>query len=351
MAGLLEDPGVSDYAKREALLWEPADRGAVVCNLCAHRCRVGEGKTAICAVRRNEGGRLYTLVYGKAIAAHVDPIEKKPIFHLRPGARVFSIATAGCNFRCSFCQNWDISQISKGSDGRIIGERLMPEEVVAAARRTGCTAIAYTYSEPTIFFEYALDTCRLGAAEGMANIFVSNGYMTREMLEMARPYLHAANIDLKGFDDRRYRRVMGGTLQPVLDSIRTLNEMGIWLEVTTLVIPTQNDSDEELRRCAEFIAGVSPDIPWHLSAFHPDYKMTDVPRTPAETLHRAYRIGREAGLRYVYTGNLPGDAHESTFCHVCGERLIARRGFRVTQINLQDGRCPRCSTPLPGRDL
>jgi pyruvate formate lyase activating enzyme len=342
----MEGPGV-----REALLWEPVDGGAVVCNLCAHRCRLGEGKTAICAVRRNQGGRLYTMVYGKAIAAHIDPIEKKPFFHLRPGATALSIATAGCNFRCSFCQNWSISQISKGATGEIIGEQLPPEQVVAAALKAGCRAIAYTYTEPTIFFEYALETSRLAAREGIANLFVSNGYMTREMLQMIRPYLHGANIDLKGFDDRHYRRVMGGLLRPVLDTLRNLKELGVWLEVTTLVIPGQNDSDEELRGCAGFLAGLGPEIPWHISAFHPDYKMVDVASTPRETLHRAYRIGKEAGLRYVYTGNLPGDEYESTLCHKCGEMLLQRYGFKVVRNRLKAGACPRCATPLDGRDL
>jgi pyruvate formate lyase activating enzyme len=336
----------------EALLWEPLDGGRVRCNLCAHRCVISDGHVGICRVRCNQGGRLYTMVYELAVSGAVDPIEKKPLFHFLPGTTSFSVATPGCNFSCKFCQNWDISQMPKEFEGRIEGTRLPPKRVVELAVSRGCRSISYTYTEPTIFFEYAYDTAREATAVGLKNVFVTNGFMTPEMLEMMDGYLHAANVDLKSFSDEFYRRVCGGRLQPVLDSIALMHKMGIWVEVTTLVVPGSNDSEEELRSIAEFVAGVSRDIPWHVSRFHPDYKMTDRGATPISVIRRAVEIGREAGLKFVYAGNVPGEESESTFCPKCGTALIRRHGFWILETRYtvsEDGsaRCPNCREAIP----
>ncbi|MEA1927441.1 MAG: AmmeMemoRadiSam system radical SAM enzyme, partial [Candidatus Auribacterota bacterium] len=312
---------------KEALLYSKLEDNTVLCTLCAHRCLITEGKRGLCGVRENRGGKLYSLVYGKAIATHVDPIEKKPLFNFLPGSRAFSVATVGCNMTCLHCQNADISQ-SPRTTGNIIGQDISPEELVDAAEKSNCRTIAYTYTEPTIFFEYALDTARLASARGMKNIFVTNGFMTAEALEMINPVLDGANVDLKSFRDDFYREICGGRLQPVLDTIRKMYELGIWLEVTTLIIPGHNDSEEELESIARFLSGISPDIPWHVSAFYPTYRLTSAPRTPVSTLQRAREIGQSAGLRYVYTGNIPGDDGENTYCSNCGKVIIERNGYR-----------------------
>ncbi len=331
--------------RRPAVLSHPLADKWVRCDLCAHRCRIPPGKSGICAVRVNDDGNLYTLVYGKAITAHVDPMEKKPLFHFLPGSMIFSIATAGCNFHCDFCQNWDISQMSKGPHGQISGDAFPPDQVVAAARRTGCRSIAYTYSEPTIFFEYAYDVAQLAHKAGMKNVFVTNGYQTPETVALMKGVIDAANVDLKAFRDATYRKVCGARLQPVLDAITLLHEAGIWVEVTTLVVPGQNDSPSELRDIAHFIAGVSPDMPWHISRFHPDYKMMDVGPTPKETLLRAVEVGKEEGLHYVYVGNLPGAGHEDTHCPSCGQTVIRRFGYSVRN-ELRGDTCPHCGATL-----
>jgi pyruvate formate lyase activating enzyme len=340
---------------KEALLYEKLDEQRVRCKLCAHRCSIAEGRKGICLVRENQGGVLNTLVYGIPLSQAVDPIEKKPLFHFYPGSTAFSIATAGCNFRCAFCQNADISQMPRDR-GQIMGRQASPEEVVRAAKRYGSKSIAYTYTEPTIFFEYSYDIARLAHAEGIASVYVTNGYMTREMLELFQgvsnghePWLHGANVDLKAFRDETYKKVCGARLQPVLDSLRNMKELGVWIEVTTLVVPDMNDSDAELRDIAQFIANeLGVETPWHVSRFHPDYKMYDRGSTPADTLRRAYDLGREAGLRYVYVGNMPGAHLEDTYCPVCEKRVIGRWGFQVTQRNIQDGKCTHCGASIDG---
>jgi pyruvate formate lyase activating enzyme len=333
---------------KEAMLYEQGPKGRLVCNLCAHRCKLGEGKLGICGVRENRDGVLYTLVYGLVIAGHVDPIEKKPLFQFAPGSLSMSIATPGCNFRCVHCQNWSISQATKKSRPMANGDAISPEQLVALAKHHNCKTIAYTYTEPTIFFDYAFETAQLASAEGISNVFVTNGYMTPEALDAIHPHLHAANVDLKAFRDKTYRRKMGGTLQPVLDSIRKMKQQGVWLEVTTLVIPTLNDSDEELRDIADFIKSVGSEIPWHISRFHPDHNLMDLPPTPVSTLSRAREIGLEAGLRYVYTGNIPGDVGEHTFCYSCGALLIKRFGFQVLENRIEGSRCPDCGASIDG---
>lgn len=332
---------------KEALLFSKLEDNKVLCCLCAHRCLIPEGKPGLCGVRENRDGKLYSLVYGRAIATHVDPIEKKPLFNFLPGSLAFSVATVGCNMTCLHCQNADISQVPSRS-GRIMGEDISPEQLVEAAEKNGCRTIAYTYTEPTIFFEYALDTARLSRDQGLKNIFVTNGYMTAEALEMIAPVLDGANVDLKSFRDDFYREICGGRLQPVLDTIKRMHELGIWIEVTTLVIPGHNDSDQELESIARFLSDISPDIPWHVSAYYPTYKLTASPRTPVSTLRKARDIGCDAGLHYVYTGNIPGDNGENTFCHNCGQKIIERTGYRVGTVNIQDGKCAFCSTPAAG---
>jgi len=332
---------------KEAMLYEKLSDNKVRCNLCAHHCVITEGKKGICKVRENRDGTLYTLVYGRTISQHVDPVEKKPLLHFYPGSTAYSIATPGCNFRCRWCQNWEISQMARERHF-IMGEEASPEQVVAAAQQASCQSIAYTYTEPTVFFEYAYDTARLAHETGLANIYVTNGYMTKEMLETFQPYLDAANVDLKAFRDETYRKYVGARLQPVLDAIKVMKRLGIWLEVTTLVIPGINDDDGELKDAADFVADeLGVETPWHISRFFPAYKMTDVPSTPVETLHRAREIGLEAGLRYVYMGNVPGAAN--TVCHECGKMLIQRSGYRILENHIQpDGRCPNCGTPVAG---
>jgi pyruvate formate lyase activating enzyme len=332
---------------KEAMLYEKLSDNKVRCNLCAHHCVIPDGKRGVCLVRENRGGTLHTLVYGRTISQHVDPVEKKPLLHFHPGTTAYSIATPGCNFRCRWCQNWEISQMVRERHF-IMGEEASPKQIVAAARRAGCRSIAYTYTEPTIFFEYAYDTARLAHGDGLANIYVTNGYMTEEMLETFDPYLDAANVDLKAFRDETYRRYVGARLQPVLDAMKVMKRLGIWLEVTTLVIPGVNDDPAELRDAASFVAQeLGVETPWHISRFFPAYEMTDVPSTPVETLHRAREIGLEAGLRYVYVGNVPGEAN--TACHECGKMLIRHSGYRILENHVQpDGRCPACGTPVAG---
>ncbi|MFO7783385.1 MAG: AmmeMemoRadiSam system radical SAM enzyme [Desulfatiglandales bacterium] len=332
---------------KEAYLYKKTDKGGVQCSLCNHRCRIKEGKKGICGVRENHGGTLFSLVYGKVIARHVDPIEKKPLFHFLPGSLSYSMATVGCNFHCLFCQNSDISQMPV-DHGRVMGEDMPPEALVDEAEQSGSATIAYTYTEPTIYFELALDTARLASVRGIRNVFVTNGYMTRECLEEIHPDLHAANVDLKAFTDGFYKEQCGARLAPVLRTIETMKQQGIWIEITTLLIPGLNDDPGELRDLAAFIAGVDPGIPWHISRFHPTYRLNDIGATKSTLIHQARDIGLEAGLEYVYTGNLPGDDGERTVCHACGELLIDRWGFSVGSNRIEDGSCPGCGVKIPG---
>jgi len=332
---------------KEAYLYEKQDHNRVRCFLCNHRCLIKDGDKGICGVRENRDGSLVSLVYDRVIAAHTDPIEKKPLFHFLPGTRSYSVATVGCNFRCLFCQNADISQMP-ADHHRIFGEEMTARMIVSEAVREGSATIAYTYTEPTVYFELALDTARLAVEKGIRNIFVSNGYMSRECLEEIHPDLHGANIDLKAFSDKFYKKQCGAKLDPVLKTLATMKELGIWLEVTTLLIPGLNDSADELRMLSRFLADLDPNIPWHISRFYPTYKLLNIPPTPAETIHRARDLGYEAGLRYVYSGNLPGDEGEKTLCHHCGEILIDRFGFSVRENRIRDHRCPRCGENIPG---
>ena len=354
---------------KEAMFYEPLPKGRLRCSLCALYCEIAPGRRGACGVRVNVESTLYTLVYDRVVARHVDPIEKKPFFHFLPATQAYSIATVGCNFRCLHCQNYEISQQPKhkeppvrvAADGpevlcqalrdaaaRIPGEPVTPEQIVAAALRSGCRSIAYTYTEPTIFFELAYDTARIAAAEGLRNLFVTNGYASETAIATIAPYLAAANIDLKSFDDSAHKRMTGAALQPVLDGIRAYKRHGVWVEVTTLIIPGHNDSERELRGIAEFIAGVAPEIPWHVTQFYPTYRLLDRTATPLETLRRAREIGLAAGLQYVYEGNVPGEGGESTRCHACGTMLVERHGYHILANHLRAGCCPGCRAQIPG---
>jgi pyruvate formate lyase activating enzyme len=332
---------------KEAYLYEKLEDQKVRCHLCNHRCLIKDGLKGICGVRENRGGKLFSLVYGQVIARHVDPIEKKPLFHFLPGSTSYSIATAGCNFKCLFCQNADISQMPHDRI-QILGEAMMPDVVLEEALRSRSTTISYTYTEPTIFFEFALDIARPASSRGLRNIFVSNGYMTEECLKEIYPNLHGANVDLKGFSDKYYKEVCGAKLEPVLRTLELMRKMKVWVEVTTLLVPGLNDSKEELQQLAKFLVDLDPDIPWHISRFHPTYRLTNVRSTPPESIRRAKDIGYETGLKYVYTGNLPGDEGEKTFCHQCKELLIDRYGFYVRKNAIANSRCPKCSAEIPG---
>jgi len=340
-------PSSSFETAHEAMLYEKAGDGTCDCFLCAHRCRgIQPGKRGICRVRENRDGALVSLVYGRLIAANADPIEKKPLYHFMPGTMSFSIATAGCNFRCDFCQNWRISQ-TDGSD--IPGQLASPETVVEAAARHRCPSISYTYTEPTIFFEFAYDCAKLAQARGIRNCFVTNGYQSAETVERMAGLIDAANVDLKAFTDAFYRERCKARLQPVLDTIARMHAAGILVEVTTLLIPGYNDDPDELRRLAAFVAGVSPDVPWHVSRYHPDFEFDGAPMTPSETIFRALEIGKEAGLRYVYAGNMPAGKHEHTCCASCGATVIERSGFAARVVGLEGTSCKACGAELPIR--
>ncbi len=332
---------------QEARLYEKRRNNQVKCHLCAHGCLIDDGGRGVCHVRENRGGTLYSLVYGQVLAENRDPIEKKPLYHVAPGTLSYSIATAGCNFRCAWCQNSDISAMPR--ERHIIrGSETPPELIVARAFESRCRSIAYTYTEPTIFFEYAYDVAALAKKKGLLNVLVTNGFMSAEMLETLHPLADAANVDLKSFNDDTYREQVGGRLQPVLDSMKRMKDYGIWVEVTTLVIPQLNDSDEELRQIAQFIArDLGCETPWHISRFFPAYKMTRCEPTPPATLERARCIGEAEGLRYVYLGNL-GREGQDTRCHTCGAVVIERRGLGYTVTHAGDGACPACHTPVAG---
>lgn len=336
--------------KREELrpLYRPAEDGRIECLVCAHACRLKDGRLGLCGVRRRVDEKLVSLVYGRVVADNIDPIEKKPLFHVLPGSLSFSIATPGCNFRCLHCQNSSISQISKNDNVESSGTYRLPESVAKAAVAGGCQSISYTYVEPTVFFEYAYDCCLAGIDHGLKNIFVSNGYMTETVIRALAPLLSAINIDLKSFSDGFYQKVCGARLAPVLEAIRLFKELGVWVEVTTLIIPGMNDSEKELAGIASFLTEVDRNIPWHVTGFYPAYRMSGVPPTSGQILSRAREIGIEKGLHYVYTGNRPGSGGENSYCPSCGTEIIKRYGFRVGADRLIDGRCPGCSEPVSG---
>ncbi len=335
---------------REGDLWERLDEKRIRCFACGHRCPIFEGQPGVCKVRFNSGGRLQ-VPWGYAAGVHSDPIEKKPFFHVHPGALALSFGMLGCDLHCGYCQNWVTSQALRDPRATLNARPVTPGELVRAAVENGAEAVVSTYNEPLITAEWARAVFKEAKAAGLLTGFVSNGNATPEVLDYLRPWLDLYKVDLKSFSDRRYRE-LGGRLEPILDSLRRIHSMGLWLEVVTLVVPGFNDSAEELRQTADFLASISPDIPWHVTAFHQDYKMTGAPNTQPADLLNAVEAGRHAGLRYVYAGNLPGDLAglEDTRCPGCGETLIRRWGYRILDYRLTaEGACPRCAMMIPGR--
>jgi pyruvate formate lyase activating enzyme len=331
---------------REARFWT-AEGEAVRCGLCPHHCRILPGKRGICGVRENREGILQTLVWGRLVAAHVDPVEKKPLFHFLPGTDIFSIAAVGCNLSCRHCQNADISQFPR-EKGEVAGRPATPEEIVRTAVQTGCRSLAFTYTEPTVFIEYALDCAALAREEGLRNVFVTNGYISPEALDAAAPHLDAVNVDLKGWSEEFYHKICGARLRPVLDAIEGYRSRGVWVEVTTLLIPGLNDDEDSLRGIARYLAGLGREIPWHVSRFHPDYRMQDRGPTPLDSLERAWNIGQEEGLLYVYQGNVPAGRGEDTHCPHCRRVVIRRRGFSLAAVDQVSGRCAFCGGAIHG---
>lgn len=342
-------PRKRSLPQRESALYDKLKSRLVRCNVCAFRCVIHPGHVGVCSVRHNVNGVLQVLNYNRVTACHVDPMEKKPLYHFHPGTPAMSLGAPGCNFRCRFCQNFFISQMPL-EERKIEGRPLTPKWVVEEAVRRGCSAIAYTYTEPTVFIEYAEEVAVMAKERGLKNVFVTNGYQTPEVHNLMRPWLDAVNVDLKGINDRFYLKTCSARVGPVKESIKRFHDDGIWTEVSTVVIPGRNDSDEDLRETAAFLAGIDRDIPWHVNAFHPDYQMMDVPPTPVAELRRAAAIGREAGLRYVYIGNVWAPGAEDTLCPGCGATVIRREGMRLTGWNLQQGRCA-CGTTIPGVGL
>lgn len=336
---------------KEAMLYEKLESDNVKCGLCRHGCVIKPQAKGICAVRINEDGVLYSMVYDKVISSNADPIEKKPLFHVAPGTSSYSIATPGCNFKCSFCQNYSISQMPRDR-GVVLGEAIAPRQIAETANNSGCRSIAYTYTEPTIYYELARDTMECAKDLGLLNVFVSNGYMTREALDDCRGLLDAANIDLKSFREEFYKTYCGGRLYGVLDSLKYMKELGIFIEVTTLLIPDLNESEQEIRELARFIKNeLGADTPWHVSRFHPQYRELGRFPTSVETVKFARKIGLEEGLNYVYTGNLPGDEGEKTYCPGCSTVIIDRVGYRIREKNLKNGQCHSCGHQVAGVEM
>jgi len=340
---------------KEAYLYEKLDNNLVKCQLCNQGCVIKPEGRGLCGVRENNEGTLFTRTYGKIIALAIDPIEKKPLFHFLPGSNTLSLALAGCNFKCSFCQNSDISQLTKSDENELGGpasptslgvQDLSPEAIVQMAIENNCPSISYTYTEPTVFFEFAYDTAKIAHERGLKNIFVTNGYMTEKALRMIRPYLDAMNIDLKSSSNEYYRKHCGARIEPVKNNIKLARKMGIWVEVTTLVVPKENDTLSEFKSIAKFISDLGQDIPWHISRFYPAYQMKDHEITPEETLRKAYEIGKKSGLNYVYIGNINDEKTQTTYCPKCGENLIRRVNYQIF-INLKKGeKCPKCGKKL-----
>ena len=347
----------------EAILYKKLENKKVMCTACKQKCVIAPNHTGICGVRQNKDGKLFLLVYGKASAVNIDPVEKKPLYHFLPGTSIFSLGTVGCNFACTFCQNWNLSQAAKDLRFKLLKEKkpevmdielskfgyeLSPKKIVEMCVERNIPSIAYTYNEPTIFFEYLYDASKLAHKSGIKNVLVTNGYESDESLEMLKGYVSAMNIDLKSFNDEFYRKICQAKLEPVLETIKKSHELGIWIEITTLLIPGKNDSEEEVKKIAEFIAGIDKNIPWHISAFHPEYKMTDVPSTSTNFIHKSYNIGKKSGLNYVYVGNIIDDERSGTYCQKCSTLLIRRRGYSSDIEKIQDGKCMKCNEKIAG---
>jgi pyruvate formate lyase activating enzyme len=347
---------------KQARLYEKLGDDLVRCTACSWYCRIAPNQVGICATRLNQKGKLYSLVYGLAISLHLDPVEKKPLYHFYPGEKLLSFGTCGCNFGCLFCQNWEMSNQIKNQKSKIknlkkeltnfikaMSKNITPKEIVEMAVNFGAKGIAYTYNEPAIFVEFAHDCMVLAKKKGLKNVFVSNGFESKESFDYIKDYLDAINIDLKSFQSSFYQKICLAKIEPVKENIKRYFEAGIETEVTTLVIPGYNDSQKELEQIAQFLVSISSDIPWHISAFYPAYKMLDVPPTPVEKLILAYEIGKKAGLKYVYVGNVYDPLRSSTFCSKCGAMLVKREGYLVSIVNLKNGACSKCGERIYGR--
>jgi pyruvate formate lyase activating enzyme len=329
----------------KALYYTPA--GAQVrCDLCPRRCAIADGERGECGVRENRAGVLYSMVYGRAVAVHTDPIEKKPFYHFLPGSQAFSLATAGCNLHCLYCQNWEISQ---RRPEEVESVDLPPDQVVASARQYACPVVAFTYTEPTVYYEYTLDAARLAHEQHLRSVVVSAGYINPEPLRELCQTVDAIKIDFKGFSEGFYQRICSATMRPVLETMKAIHSAGVHLEIVTLVVPTLNDSVEDLRGlCRWIVDEVGPDVPAHFSRFYPLYKLTDLPMTPVETLEQARDIALEEGIHYAYIGNVPGHAGDNTYCHHCGKTIILRQGYTIVENHIVDGKCEFCGQPIPG---
>lgn len=331
-----------------ARLWKKLDGKKVRCGLCSHFCIIEKDSSGKCGVRQNIDGELLTLAYDKVAAVNIDPVEKKPLYHFLPGTRTFSIGTQGCNLGCDFCQNASLSQPPR-ANGKVDGHRATPQSIVANAIEYDAKSISYTYSEPTVFFELMQDTAELAHSRGLKNILVSNGFQSPECISELDGLIDAANIDLKAFSEDFYKNTCEARLAPVLENIKRMHALGWWIEITTLIIPTLNDSPEEFKKIAEFIAReLGSETPWHISRFHPDYKRQNIGPTPVETLKAARKAGFEAGLKYIYIGNITGEEYSGTYCPDCGAEVISRNGFSIRNKGLEKGTCKACGSLLAG---
>ncbi|MBN3037800.1 MAG: AmmeMemoRadiSam system radical SAM enzyme [Candidatus Omnitrophica bacterium] len=337
---------VPSYGKREARYYQQVDSQTVRCQLCPHQCLLINGMRGICRVREAQGGKLYTYVYGNPCSYHVDPIEKKPIYHMLPGTLSFSIATAGCNLRCRFCQNWTISQRTPEEVNSL---EMGPQEVIAATLRSQCDSIAYTYSEPIIFYEYMFDTAKLAREQGLKNVMVTAGYINEQPLRELCKYIDAANVDLKGFDEKYLLEVCGQKLTPLLEALKIFKEEGVWIEITNLIVPTLNDDMETIKEMCIWIKdNLGDEVPLHFSRFSPMYQLKNLYLTPLATMEKAKEVADSAGLKFVYIGNVPGHPAQHTYCPDCKNMLIERVGYSIKQNNIVDGKCKFCGRPIPG---
>ena len=337
---------VTEPPLKEVQYYKKLDDQRIECEICPKRCKIADLERGYCGNKENRGGSYYTLVYSRPCAVHVDPIEKKPLFHYMPGSLTFSLATAGCNFECRFCQNWNIAQFRPE---QVKNYHMSPKRIVEIAKREGCNTIAYTYSEPVVFYEYMYDIAKLAKKEGIGSVMISNGFINKKPLVNLCEYLNAVKIDLKSFTERFYKETCSGELKPVLDTLQTLREIGMWHEIVVLIIPTLNDGNEEIREMSSWIKRrLGPDVPVHFARFHPTYKIKNLPPTPVRTLEGAVQIGKDAGLKYVYIGNVPGHKAESTYCHKCEKVIIRRIGFNILKTDVKSGKCQFCDTPIPG---
>lgn len=345
--GNAQEAKIGFIKPQKALYYEKLQKKKIKCLLCPRKCIITKGNRGFCRVRENRDGEYYTLVHSNPCAVHIDPIEKKPLFHFLPGTTALSLATAGCNFTCKNCQNWDISQ---ANPDHTVNFEISPERMVNLALEYNAPTIAYTYTEPTVFFEYMLDTAKAAKKKGILNMYHSNGFINQKPLLELIPYLDGADIDLKGYSNKFYQDITGGTLYPVLETLKTLKKQGVWLEITNLLIPTKNDSIGMIKDLCQWIKDeLGNDTPIHFSRFYPLYKLQNLPPTPIETLKKASEIAHNTGLHYVYIGNVPGIPEENTYCPSCGKMIVGRKGYNITVINLKKNRCKFCKTEIAGR--